>query len=509
MFTHAFYDAARGGALVPNSQPVMVLITGNGPKLISGNTDVTTLDSILHGSVTLSDILADTGLKKSTIFSSLKRLKTYGVIDSEGEGNDRRYVMSSAPVFVSCDPDQSSMEPFFEACLFPSTSGFYRNMFYHMIAIGSANGISLKPMLINYALSLGKTAYDMMGDPIVDKGLNDLLDYLTDTGAGEFEIIDMIPLRIGMSLMKEMPYVSSVIYSEFISTIVARFVSLSTGRTYVAKTVNTEEKNGFVLEISPSKIPYPQAYGVFPLTSIRMDSNSIGPLSIYRTRQGFQAVSDKEGISVLSVITDKGLSVRDISKTLGLGEKDVSSHLSRLESLGIVTAHAGEKNMIYRSNNRPMMNWNTDSARPMMEHFIPLENAFREPDYFFYYVVSYMIIRVASIGSDITGALFSFAGHVAEHLLSIMEQPTMKKVIEAMEPCSFRKIHVESFMPFTAITEADHDLEPYIADHLSGFDVMFFGRIMESLTGHMHVVKDSRIYGEGNRYHRFTLESHD
>ena len=241
MFTHAFYDAARGGALVPNSQPVMVLITGNGPKLISGNTDVTTLDSILHGSVTLSDILADTGLKKSTIFSSLKRLKTYGVIDSEGEGNDRRYVMSSAPVFVSCDPDQSSMEPFFEACLFPSTSGFYRNMFYHMIAIGSANGISLKPMLINYALSLGKTAYDMMGDPIVDKGLNDLLDYLTDTGAGEFEIIDMIPLRIGMSLMKEMPPISSAIYSEFISTIIARFVSLSTGRTYVAESVGTEE----------------------------------------------------------------------------------------------------------------------------------------------------------------------------------------------------------------------------------------------------------------------------
>ena len=81
--------------------------------------------------------------------------------------------------------------------------------------------------------------------------------------------------------------------------------------------------------------------------------------------------------------------------------------------------------------------------------------------------------------------------------------------IETLEPCSFRKIHVESFMPFTAITEADHELEEYIAEHLSRFYTTFFGRIMESLTGHMHVVKDSRIYGEGHRYHRFTLESHD
>jgi len=488
----------------PNS--MILFIGANGPVTVSGNTDVATLNSIMRGHMTLSEILNDTGLKKSTVFSSLKRMNKSGIVNSEGTGNDRRYSVSIAQVFKTCDVDDHSMEPFFDACLTPFTNEFYRNMFLHMIMMGTSNGISLQPMLINYAIMLGDVAYGTIGHPTTDIGLRNLLDYLNATRMADFEIVDMIPLELNVTILPEITPVATSIYLEFISVIISRYVSLCTDNTWVPNTMEHEDGSTYRIILSPTMEKYPYAYGVVPLKSIKMgDVHENRLLSVYRTKNGFLTISDTDQLRVASAIKDRWASVKELSETLSLDEDTVRNAMDALIGYDLISVNKNSSCISYRSKTRPIMQWDGKSATLLEEHRVILKEAFDEPKYFFYYVVSYLILRVASTGADITGGLFSFAGHMADHLLSKMERPTMRKAIELLEQSSFRKIHVGSFIPFTAVTESNHDLESYIAEYFSHFDTMFLGRLMESITNHMHVVTESKIYGDGNRYHRFTI----
>jgi len=490
---------------VANPKSMMLFIGRNGPVPVGGSTDITILTSILHGSKSLSEIFNTSDLAKSTVFSSLKRLSESGLLCSEGSGNEKKYSLCAVPVFRTCDPEDESPESFFEACLLPSTKGFYRNMFYYMIMIATQNGISLQPMLTNYALLLGNVAYSIIGHPTADVGLRNLVDYLTESDAGDMEVKEMIPLHIGISVMPELTSRAADTYVEFISTIVARFVSLCAEATYVIEKIENKGNNVFDIRFTPSKIPYPQAYGVIPLSSIEIEPDE-NVLSVYRTKSGFQLLSDPVQASVMSVIRTKVASAKELSEILGLDIKTVSSTLNKLNSMELISISQSPSRTAYRSRNRPLIVWDSAEHSEPIRIDLDLKKAFLEKDYFFYYVVSYMIARVGSTGADITGMLFSFATHTAEHMLSKLETPTMKSAIQMLDCCSFRKIYVESFMPFSAVTVSDHDIDADIALHLAHFDTMFLGKLIESITGHMHSVTESRIYGEGNRYHAFTIK---
>ena len=80
---------------------VSILITPDGACLLSGDRDNLVMDQIAKGDITLARIVKNTGMPKSTVFSILDKLASYGIIDSYLDDDGMRWYTATSSRIIN------------------------------------------------------------------------------------------------------------------------------------------------------------------------------------------------------------------------------------------------------------------------------------------------------------------------------------------------------------------------------------------------------------------------
>jgi DNA-binding transcriptional ArsR family regulator len=75
---------------------VSIVITPDGACLLSGDRDNLVMDQIFRKDATLSRIVRNTGLPKSTVFSILNKLTSDGIVDSYSDEDGMRWYRATS-----------------------------------------------------------------------------------------------------------------------------------------------------------------------------------------------------------------------------------------------------------------------------------------------------------------------------------------------------------------------------------------------------------------------------
>jgi len=492
----------------PQNDGIFQLVLANEKiVLIKGSTDISVFMAIMKGADTLASIVKITGLKKSTAFSSLNRLWEKNAIYCTGNDDDRRWHTDACRIMESVEPDTEPLLPYHREAMHAKDDGYYKRIFTNALMTTSSIGLSLEPILNNIAIIISHKLLENLpiSDKKVDTSLESCVNFLTGVDMAEIEVLDYIPLRLSIRLTAPMTHSAAGTYIRFVSIVIASFISACTGDVYNPSKMEATDESCCMVTISPTNGTYPHIYGNNLLHKFPVRIDHPTGIKIILTERNVRAVEEANWIKIIEQVQGKPMTASCISDATGIPLSTTSANLRKMVDEGILKETVVQKDSLYSPSIEHIISWGAFDPSIAKRGKYELDSMMSDPESFFLHFMSFLILETDALGLDLRGALFQFSSQMADVMVDENETMTVKEAISALSRNGFRTIHPLSFLPFTLVVVSPRDLDDRVASIAADFDIRYFSRLLERITGHRYVLSDSEIYGIGHRNHKFTL----
>ena len=491
--------------IVANENTFQLILVGGNLIPVRGSTDTSVFMSVMRGADTLSTILGETGLKKSTAFSSLKRLSETGAIDSRDDDGERKWYSNAFRVLESTETVKESLKPYFMESLFVRGDGSYKRLLTNAISLMASFGVSISPILDSMAIGIADRLYDQKyKETDAEEAIDICIRFLTDVDLARITLLDHIPLKIGVELTTPMPHLSASIYVQFVLTILSSFATLCTGDPYCISSTEETGEGTYVANLSPSIKKCPESYGNNILKDTRI-TRSGDDQWIYLIDGDIKIVKEKPWMDIIDAVSIYPRDALSISKITGMPRATVLLNVRRMVNEGILTSVGKGKTSMYSLATTHSFTWKGVNLENTADEDMELNLMISDSDSFFLHMMSYIILRGDSLGIDVGPLLYNISTIFADITMEHKKYTSIKDALSFLQESDFKTLHVTSFLPFTLVFVSPKKLNRKVARVASEFDVRYFSRLLEKITDMKYVLSESEVYGENNENHKLVF----
>lgn len=399
------------------------------------------------------------------------------------------------------------MDRYLVEALFVRGDESYKRLFTNVISIVASFGVSVSPIIDSMALGIAKRLHSRVNGEGMDteESLDSCIRFITDVDLARVTLQDYIPLRVDVELTAPMPPSAASIYVQFVLTIITRFTALCTGDPYCISSVENTGDGTYVANLSPSMEKCPRTYG----------NNFLGNMTItedgevqraYMIDGNIKIVREEAWMNIIDALSTHPRDASSISKSTGIPRATVLLNIHRMMHEGIIMDVKREKATLYTVTTDHAFTWNGINLRNTADEETEMDLMTSDPDSFFLHMMSYTILKTDSLGIDIGPLLYKLSGNLADVTMDLKKYTSIKEALSSLQGSEFKTLHVVSFLPFSLVFVSPKKLNGKVARVASEFDVRYFSRLLERITGTKYIVSESEVYGEGNENHRLVFK---
>ena len=470
-----------------------VYITRKGPVLISGPNRVAVLHSVIGRSdsntkaVELCNVTADTGLPKSSIFSTLedlvkKRVLRYGTVAGK-----KGYELDSYRIISSADPHPEYAD-FGKEVLAnaPENYTMDRMELDYMATAALTYGMDISPLMKTVGYDFGK--YILRCYPDRDTALEKLFDWYCRLETAKVRVISMLPLSV------EIEYTFKSVTGEL-----ARMFSC-----LILSSVASIVEDGYNAIIDRIEVDANRAIGTFRFDKSAKDRDLVPMDFEYEEDAGtdfmifispggaFRCVDNPLGLAILEAMQlGVPMSSADITRSLKIDEKKPQSsvlfYLEKMISVGLIEEMdvIGKRKFVKTAGD--LYTWSLDDLLVPYDPFVRCHETFDDPASANGNILSTMIRRLGSLRIAIGPIIGRLSRSLAKEFCNMAEKKTIESILSTVMDRAhwfrFSETSVTSFVPFTFVRKLRPDVDEIILNTQMVFDTMFFKTIIREITG--------------------------
>ncbi len=224
-------------------------------------------------------------------------------------------------------------------------------------------------------------------------------------------------------------------------------------------------------------------------------------------------VSDPLHLSIVHALFEQPLSTTEIAETVGKPQSTLSVHLDemvRQSLIGFEFDRFDSRRKIYSLTSRLVAKSqeSNEIGRTELRRF--MDEATTSKDPFYKTLMIAMILSSESGGLDISNWMRSLGEGFAESLFrgstSLKVEDVISELQEFYEKNSLGEVCIYTFLPLTIIIR-NGDEFMYKMESMAAFSHGMFTTALTKVTGTSYRIAKSEIFGTGNNYYKFILES--
>ena len=480
---------------------VSILITPDGACLLSGDRDNLVMDQIAKGDITLARIVKNTGMPKSTVFSILDKLASYGIIDSYLDDDGMRWYTATSSRIINLRkpmlmPD--IMERRWNRHISSDMSEPIPKICYMaLMSAPESSGVDTSPIYLDLGRRLGE---EIVRTSRPSEAVGSAMSFLKHAGMCDIKYVGK----------GREEHTFQVTFKNLLFDKSARLVCCT-----VASLMKTllNIVNGTDLDIRSIKpVPYTTVYEIVLSTYGRMfpegkpfdDVPSVGPVGnrpqMYMTDNGAECITGIQS-QIMDLMMHRCTMQKDLAHMLGVPTSTVSFNMRRLIERGLVE----RDKQGYRVIATPSVKW--CEPQRMYRHVTDMyiRRCISEPDYIHRYLLAFSITNGMRMGIDIRPVLYNTGAALAHILISHIpdaDLDAMMKIVDSnhywIQDCCARVIRKD---PLTFILRVGYNMDDLMSEYINVFHQHFFRVVVQHLCGKEYDVLSSNYFGVGNRVH--------
>ena len=480
---------------------VSIVITSDGACLLSGDKDNLVMDQIVEGDTTLSRIVRNTGLPKSTVFSILGKLTSDGMIDSYSDDEGMRWYRAISSRAINLQkpmlmPD--IMERRWNRRVSTDMSEPIPKICYMaLMSAPESSGVDTTPIYLDLGQRLGEEI--LMASP-PSKAIESVMSFLRHT--------KMCDVKYAGKSVEEHTF--QVMFKNLLLDKSARLVCCTVAS--IMRTV-LNRVNGSDLDIQSIKpIPYTTVYEIvlsanghmFPRNR-RLDDVPIeGPVGnrpqLFITEEGPVCVTGIQA-QMMEHMMKGYISQKDLAHELGVPTSTVSFNMKKLIGCKLVERDKEGCKVIAT----PSVRWCEPQHRYRLATDVYIHRCVSEPDSIHRHLLSYSITNGIRIGLDIRPVMYNTGAALAHILISHRPDSDLNEIMKLLDSnsywikdCCARVLKMD---PLTFSLRMGYNVDELMSEYINIFHQHFFRVIVQHLYGKDNDVLYSNFFGVGNRVH--------
>lgn len=483
-----------------------IYMTPDGVHLVSGNVRNLILDMIIYGGTSISNIVSETGIPKSTVFSNINKLASEGLIrPSVDEDGGRIYRSDAIRVITFCKkeyiPDivnrrwDMQMSPRY----FDDTS---RMCLVAMLAASKSTGVDCLPAYLHMGMCLAEEIIRMEDRPI-DDVLEFVIWYLRESGVCHVEAISRSEYLLRTSLSSGVAAEVGELMCTMGAVMIAKVLtSMSVDRQLLCGFEETEQKGTYHAIIGTG-------HSVLPPNNKMTGSDRSMPDDgwprIYLGDYGAVYVTGLQS-HIIDALGNGLRNLPSIASYLNMPLSTVSFNLRRLNEMGLVERTRNG----FVSNGLECTRW----CRPRPEVHEHTVQAVRDmatrPRDAHRYFLFFTILDALENGMDMRPLVVNTGRALAIMFCSRLKEPTVEYTMDNLcnyawwfEDCDLEVVDEDLF---TVMITCFWDMPTIISETFGSFYATFFCEVLRILNGGVpYRAVDVEVSGEGNRVHRMSF----
>lgn len=476
---------------------------------MEGQTNLSVMNAVIRGKVTLADITKYTKTPKTTVLSSLRRLIKNSMIEESGDEGNRIYSTAAYRILSTDIPDRSDMGWLYKWDN-PEVSDFYRRLFIHFIVVAAMGGISMKPVATELGRRLGEKFYEKNKDKSPEDLFDVLSGFLRDSQLADVKLISVLPTpEFSVNMLFHVTERTGSTFMSMISSFIIRAMSLSVGTYYDISEMTSECTGRYRLILALPDKNDKSLFGNNPIGKVFSEKdNPSEDFDIYINSKGCCQVSKDKWSQILEYLEGNESNLSSISKGCSISVSTVSTILEKMIETGLIRRNGEKNNFTYTLVSRKAMNWGKTKPELASDIEKVLDDIVNYEGSIYKNLCSYVILDSELIGMDLYGAFTRMAIIMAKSLAKDMEGKSIEDILIHTKATHGwdRNVSFHSLLRFTASITLHERLHPEILRLISVFDAEFYRNLLVNVTRMPYAVVKNETFDDGtDAGHMFEL----
>ena len=485
-----------------------IFISPKGPVLLEGEQRIKAVDAVLKGRSQFGDIVSYTGMAKSSASVALSKLADDGIIRTEGEGNEKRFLPLAIRIVTSVEPDLKGVINVLRRWDSSKGEKVILDNIEHIMAAylmieAHQHGVSIAPILVETAKLLAQAAYDRTSGNGPDRAIDNLLDFFSRTAYAEVSCVSSFPPTFDIRI----PYIRTETTRQSVLDIVymlmTEYLSLMNGNTIHVSEINELRDDAGTVRITLGFNDMVPEYSNGRYHDFKFYETGFRDFAVYKVEGSYIPVSDGLELGIIECLSKHPSSSRDLSKELDVPQTTILGHMKKMEGSKLVMSYRAGNRSIFVLSAEKVFAWSrpVSDSGPGGRRY--LELMWEHPEHISQLFLSFIIVDSYTLGFDISSLMGYLGRRVAEMILGLSPATTAEQIFSMIQKESKRltasEIVLKSYNPPTVVRVTDYDMEPAIAECQKVFYNSVFATIFGRLMHIQFTVKNDKISGEGLR----------